>query len=145
MQEIVLILQRSNSIFYYVEIARKHDILQLSVTNPGRKARHLREIGKKGKHVTIQEDERQYRNVHRAQHSKYHPSHEDHIEGNVIIITTRSRKKPLVQQYGSSTERSNEQHSDVETSLSEYSHASLIRHPKVKSTLGGNIVPITNS
>ena len=83
--------------------------------------------------------------IGRAQHSKFHPSHEDHIEGNVIIITTRSQKKPLVQQYGSSTERSNEQHTDVETSLSEYSHASLIRHPHVKLTLGGNIVPITNS
>jgi len=91
---------------------------------------------KKGKHVTIQEEERQDRNVHRVQHSK-------RLDEEVSVVTTRSRKPALTQQNGSSTERFNEQHSDVETSLSEYSEAPLIRTPKDKTTVEDNVVPIT--
>jgi hypothetical protein len=58
-------------------------------------------------------------------------------------VTSRSRKPPLIQQNGSSTERFNEQHNDVEMSLSEYSQAPLIITPKDKTIVEANVVPTT--
>ena len=64
------------------------------------------------------------------------------MDENVNAVTTRSQKKPLTQQDGSSTERFNEQHSDVETSLYKYSQAPLIKAPKEKATLGADVVSL---
>ena len=93
---------------------------------------------KKGKHVTIQEEDRQDRNVHRVQHSKFDPLREDRGGEEVNVVTTRSRKKIIIPQEGSSTERFNEQHSDTEASLSEYAQAPLIRDTTDKVSLEVN-------
>jgi hypothetical protein len=137
MQEIAPILEKSNSISHCVEIVRRQDILATAECNQPRKEGQPSERDwKKGKHVTIQEEERQDRNVHRVQHSR-------RLDEEVSIVTTRSQKQPLQQQNGSSTERFNEQHNDVETSLSEYSQAPLIRAPKDNKTMEANVVPTT--
>ena len=96
---------------------------------------------KKGKHVTIQEEERRDRDVHIIQHTKFKPFRDDRLDEEVSVVTTRSRKPLLKQQDGSSTERFNEQHSDVETSLSEYSQGPLIRAPKDKPPLVTSVPP----